>query len=119
MATNRLWRSASVSLSFDADLRGISSTSGVSESMASESGCGDAQSLNIVRLVASGWDRKELWAVAQVWRNQPDGSDYCANPETLSLKCKLISLALAILWMEGKAIAGQAIASLRARLYRP
>jgi hypothetical protein len=88
------------------------------ESMAYESGCGDAQPLNIVRLVASGWDQKELWAVAQIERNRPADSAYRANPENLNLKYRLIFLALAILLMEGRAIASQAIVSLRTRLYQ-
>ncbi|MGH6678637.1 MAG: hypothetical protein ACREDL_06820, partial [Bradyrhizobium sp.] len=89
-----------------------------SESMASESGCGDAQSLRILRLVASGRRaQKELWAVGLVQRNQPADSASLANPESASLRYRLAFLAFSILWMEGKAIGRQAIASFRARLY--
>jgi hypothetical protein len=89
------------------------------EAMASESGCGAAQSLCILRLVASGSrTQKELWAVARIQGNPQDGSAYLADPSALGLRYKLIFLAFSILWSEGKAIGRQAIASLGAQLYR-
>jgi hypothetical protein len=91
---------------------------GFSESMASETGCWDAQSLCIARLVVSGWGQKELWAVASVERNPPVDLACPVNPESLNLKYRLIALALAILLMEGRAIARRAIAYLHAQLYR-
>jgi len=99
-------------------MRKLSNTTDLNGLTAFENGCGDVQSLCIVRLVASGWIQKEPWAVARIGKNQIDDLASPANPETLSLRCKLIVLALAILWIEGTAILGQAIASLRTRLYR-